>query len=51
MYANFGADNEINNSSIGNKTTKIYLKNTVLNSYETVSDFEDVLKSGHHKSP
>ena len=51
IYADFEADNEIDNSSIGNETTNISEKNPVLNGYHIVSELEDVLKSGHHKSP
>ena len=31
IYADFEADNEINNSSIGNETTNIYEQNPVCN--------------------
>ena len=51
IYADFEADNEKDNSIIGNKTTNIYKQNPVLNGYCTVSELEDVLKSGYHKSP
>ena len=51
IYADFEADNEKDNSSIGNKTTNIYTQNPVLNGYHIVSELEDVLKSGYHKSP
>ena len=51
IYANFEADNEKNNSSMGNKTTNIYKQNPVLNGFEIVSELEDVLQSGYHKSP
>ena len=50
MYADFEADNEKNNSSIGDKTTNIYKQNPVLNGYHIISESEDVLKSGYHKS-
>ena len=33
IYADYEADNEIDNSSIGNKTTKIYEQNPVLNGH------------------
>ena len=45
IYADFGADNEKDNSSLGNKTTKIYLQNPVLNGYHIESELEDVLQS------
>ena len=51
IYADFEADNEIDISSIGNKTTNIYKQNPVLNGYHIVSELEDVLKSGFYKSP
>ena len=51
IYADFEADNEKDNSNIGNKTTNIYKQNPVLNGYQIVSELEDVLKSGYHKSP
>ena len=50
IYADFEADNERDNSIIGNKTTNIYKQNPVLNGYHIVSDLDDVLKSGYHKS-
>ena len=51
IYADFEADNEKDNSSIGNKTTNIYKQNPVLNGYHIVSELDDVLKSDYHKSP
>ena len=51
IYADFEADNEIDNSSIGKKTTNIYKQNPVHNSYHIISESEDVLKSGCYKSP
>ena len=51
IYADFEADNEKSNSSMGNKTTNIYKQNPVLNGYEIVSELEDVLQSGYQKSP
>ena len=50
IYADFEADNEIHDARIGNKTTDIYKQNPVVNGYEIVSELEDVLKSGYHKS-
>ena len=50
-YADFEAENEIDNSSIGNKTTNIYKQNSVLNGYEIISELEDVSKYGYYKSP
>ena len=37
--------------SVGNKTTNFYKQNLILNGYEIVSELEDVLKGGYHKSP
>ena len=50
IYADFEADNEKDNSFIGNKTTNIYKQNPVLNFYRIVSELEDVSKGGYHKS-
>ena len=50
IYADFEADNEKNISSIGNKTTKNYKQNPVLNGYRIVSELENLLKSGYYKS-
>ena len=51
IYADIEADNEKDNSSIGNKTTNIYKQNPVLNGYRIISELEDVLKNGYYKSP
>ena len=51
LYADFEADNEKDNSSIGNKTTNIYKQNPVLNGHRLESELEDVLKSEYFKSP
>ena len=51
VYADFDADNEIDNSSIGNKTTNIYKQNPVLKGYHLESELEDVLKSEYQKAP
>ena len=51
IYADFEADNEKDNSIIGNKTTNFYKQNPVLNGYHIVSQLEDVLKSDCYKSP
>ena len=51
IYADFEADNEKDDSIIGNKTTNIYKQNPVLNGYHIVSELEDVLKSDYYKSP
>ena len=44
------ADNQKDNSSVGNKTTNIYKQNPILNGYHIVSEVEDVLKSDYYKS-
>ena len=51
IYADFEADNEKDNSIIGNKTTNKYKQNPVLNGYHIESELEDILKSEYHKSP
>ena len=51
IYADFEADNENDNSIVGNKTTNIYKQNPVLNGYHIVSELEDVLKSNYYESP
>ena len=51
IYADFEADNEKDNSSIGSKTTNFYKQNPILNGYRIVSELRDVLQSGFHKSP
>ena len=51
IYADFEADNEIDNSSTGNKTTILYKQNLVPNGYDIISELEDVLKSGYYESP
>ena len=51
IYADFEADNEKDNSKIGNKTTNIYKQNPVLNGYYIISELEDVLESGYYESP
>ena len=50
IYADFEADNEVDGSSIGNKTTNIYKQNPVLNGYYIISELEDVLESGSYES-
>ena len=46
IIADFEADNEVDGSSVGNKTTNIYKQNPVLNAYYIISELEDVLESG-----
>ena len=51
IIADFEADNEEDNSKIGNKTTNIYKQNPVLNGYYIISELNDVLESGYYESP
>ena len=51
IYADFEADNEKDDSSIGNKTTNFYKQTPVLNGYHIICELEDVLKSGYYKFP
>ena len=51
IIADFEADNETDNSSIGNKTTNIYKLIPVLNGHHIKSELDDVLKSTYHKYP
>ena len=50
IHADFEADNEKDNSSIGNETPNFYKQIPVCNGYRTVSEIGDVLKSGSYKS-
>ena len=51
IIADFEADNEIDGSNIGNKTTNICKQYLVLNGYYIISELEDVLESGYYESP
>ena len=51
IIGDFEADNEKDDSKIGNKTTNIYKKNPVLNGYYIISELNDVLESGYYESP
>ena len=51
VYSDFEANNQIDNTNVGDKTTKIYKQNPVLNDYYIISELEDVLKSGYYESP
>ena len=51
IIADFEANNEKDNSKIGNKTTNIYKQNPVLNGYYIISGLKDVLQSGCFESP
>ena len=47
IHADFEADNEKDNSNVGNKTTNNYKQN----GYHIVSELEDVLEIDFYKSP
>ena len=51
IYADFEADNAIDNSTMGNKTTNIYKQNPVLNRYHIVSELNVILRNGYYESP
>ena len=51
IIADFEADNEMENSSVRNKTSKIYEQNPGPNGYYIISELEDVLESGYYESP
>ena len=51
IIADFETDNEIENSSVGNKTSNIYKQLPVHNGYYIISELEDVLESGYNESP
>ena len=51
IIADFEADNEKDDTKIGNKTTNIYKQKPVLNGYYIISELNDVLESGYYESP
>ena len=51
ICSEFEADNEKDISNVGTKTTNIYKQNPVLKGYRIISELNDFLESGHHKSP
>ena len=51
IIADFEGDNEIDGSSVGDKTTNIYKQIPVCNEYYIISELEDVLESGYYESP
>ena len=51
IIADFEANNEKDDSKMGNKTTNIYKQNPALNGYYLISELEDDLKSGYYESP
>ena len=46
IIADFEADNEVDDSRVGNKTANICKQIPVLNGYHIISELEDVLESG-----
>ena len=46
VYADFEADNEIDDPCIGDKTTNIHKQNPVCNGYRKESELIDTLQSG-----
>ena len=46
IYVGFEADNEIDSSTKGNKTTIFCEQKPVLNGHHIISDLDDVLSSG-----
>ena len=51
IFADFKADEEMDNSSIGNEKTITYKQNSALNGYHIESELDDVLQSGFQKFP
>ena len=51
IIAVFEADNEVNGSSVGNKTTSFHKQNPVFKGYYIISDLEDALESGYYETP
>ena len=47
LYADSEADNEMDNTHIGNKTTNIHKQNPILNGDYIISELEHVIKSGY----
>ena len=47
VIADFEADNEVDNTDIGNNTTNISKPNPVFNSYYIKSELDDFLKGDH----
>ena len=45
LFADFEADNEIDNTQTGKRTTNFYKQNPVPNGYHIVSELDDVLRS------
>ena len=51
IIADFEADNELEKSSIGEKTTNIFKQKPISNGYNIVYELDDILESVYYKSP
>ena len=51
IHADFQAANEIDHSSLGNKTTNIYQQNPVIIGYHIESEWTDILNSSYYEYP
>ena len=51
IIAIFEADNQIDNSNIGDKTTNLYKQTPIHNGCDIISELEDVLENGYYESP
>ena len=51
IYADFETVNQIDKSTIGNKTANIHKQNPVLTGYYIESELNDILQSGYHEYP
>ena len=49
FFADFEADKEMDNSSIGNEKTNIYKQNPALNGYHIESELDDLLQSSYYR--
>ena len=50
IYAAFEADNEIDNSNVGDETTNFYIQRPVYNVYYIVAELKDVLQNTYYSS-
>ena len=51
VIADFEANNKVDNTYIGNKTTSIFKPNPVFNGYYIISELGDFSKGDHYESP
>ena len=51
IFAHFETDKEIDNCSIGNKTTNIFKQNSKFNGHYIVYELNIISKSGYHECP